>query len=97
MLLPRYSSRFRMHELSLVASLCARAEGVAREEGAQRVVGLSVRLGALSHLSPDHLRDHLARASEGSMLEGAKVAVTVDTDTASPTAQDIELLSVEVE
>ncbi|NNC93263.1 MAG: hydrogenase maturation nickel metallochaperone HypA [Acidimicrobiia bacterium] len=86
-----------MHELSLVASLCARAEKAARAEGAQRVVGLSVRLGALSHLSPEHLRDHLAQASVGSMLEGATVAVTVDTDPASPTAQGIELLSVEVE
>jgi hydrogenase nickel incorporation protein HypA/HybF len=86
-----------MHELSLVASLCARAEAVARDEGATRVTSLSVRLGALSHLSPDHLRDHLARASVGSVLEGAAVEVTIDTDAASPTAQDIELLSVEVE
>ncbi len=86
-----------MHELSLVASLCASAEAAARAEGADRVTALSVRLGALSHLSPDHLRDHLARASVGSMLEGAHVIVTIDTDTASPTAQDIELLSLEVE
>jgi hydrogenase nickel incorporation protein HypA/HybF len=86
-----------MHELSLVASLCARAEAAARAEGVERVVGLSIRLGALSHLSPDHLRDHLARFSIGSMLEGAAVAVSVDTDPASPTAQDIELLTVEVE
>lgn len=85
-----------MHELSLVASLCARAEVAARAEGAERVTALSVRLGALSHLSPDHLRDHLARATVGGMLEGATVTVTVDTDPGSPTAQDIELLSVEV-
>jgi hydrogenase nickel incorporation protein HypA/HybF len=86
-----------MHELSLVASLCARAEAAAAAEGAARVTSLSVRLGALSHLSPDHLRDHLARATVGSILEGANVEVRVDTDTASPTAQGIELLSVEVE
>jgi hydrogenase nickel incorporation protein HypA/HybF len=85
-----------MHELSLVASLCARAEAVAIEEGATRVTALSVRLGALSHLSPDHLRDHLARAAAGSILEGARVDVTVDPDTDSPSAQDIELLAVEV-
>ncbi len=85
-----------MQELSLVASLCANAEAAARAEGAKRVTGLSVRLGALSHLSPNHLRDHLARASVGSMLEGANVTVTIDTDLHSPTAQNIELLSVEV-
>ncbi len=85
-----------MHELSLVAALCARAEAAARAQGAHRVTGLSVRLGALSHLSPDHLKDHLTRAAAGSILEGARVEVTVDTDTSSPTAQHIELLSVEV-
>ncbi len=85
-----------MHELSLVASLCARAEAAARAEGAERVTGLSVQLGPLSHLSPDHLRDHLARASIGSILEGAEVMVTVGADPHAPNAQDIELLSVEV-
>ena len=85
-----------MHELSLVASLCARAEAVALGEGATRVTALSVRLGALSHLSPNHLREHLAHASVGSMLEGASVDVTIDLDPRAPNAQDIELLSVEV-
>lgn len=85
-----------MHELSLVSSLLTRAEAAAISEGATRVTGLSVRLGALSHLSPNHLREHLAQASVGSMLEGAHVEVTIDMDTSSPTAQDIELLSVTV-
>jgi hydrogenase nickel incorporation protein HypA/HybF len=85
-----------VHESSLVASLCARAEAVARAEGAERVTGLSVRLGALSHLSSDHLRDHLRRAGAGSILEGARIEVTVDPDTSAPGAQDVELLSIEV-
>jgi len=85
-----------MHELSLVASLCERAEAVALAEGAERVTGISVRLGALSHLSADHLREHLELATAGSMLEGARVDVTTDTDPSAPQAQDIELLSIEV-
>ena len=85
-----------MHELSLVASLCARAEAVARAEGAERVTEISVRLGALSHLSSDHLRDHLRQAAASSMLDGARAEVTVDPDTSAPGAQDIELLSIEV-
>ena len=86
-----------MHELSLINGLCARAEAVARDAGASRVTSMAVRLGALSHLSADHLREHLATAAAGSMLEGAVVHVTVDTDPASPSAQDVELLTVEVE
>ena len=86
-----------MHELSLVASLCAQAEAAACADGARRVTALTVRLGALSHLSPQHLRDHLARAAAGSMLEGARLDVTVGTDPADPAAQEIELVSLEVE
>jgi hydrogenase nickel incorporation protein HypA/HybF len=86
-----------MHELSLVASLCARAEAAARAEGATRVTSLSVRLGALSHLSAGHLRAHLAAAAADSMLAGARVDVTIDSDPSSPTAQEIELVAIEVE
>ena len=85
-----------MHELSLVASLVDRAQATARAEGASRVTSLTVRLGALSHLTADHLRDHVAAASPGTMLEGARVKVAIDTDPKSPTAQDIELVSIEV-
>ena len=85
-----------MHELSVVASLCSQAEAAARADGAERITAISVRLGALSHLSPDHLREHLVEAARGSMLEGARLDVAVGTDAADPHAQDIELLSLEV-
>ena len=85
-----------MHELTLVTSLCARAEAAAHQAGAEQVTALSIRLGALTHLSPELLRDHLARASAGSILEGARVDVTVGTDPSAPGAQDIELLNLQV-
>ena len=85
-----------MHELSVVASLCSKAQAAARADGAERITAIAVRLGALSHLSPDHLREHLADAARGSMLEHARLDVTVGTDPSDPHAQDIELLSLEV-
>ena len=85
-----------MHELSLVADLVRKAEATALAEGAGQVTGLSVRLGALSHLSPEHLEEHLKQAARGSMLEGARLEVTVGTDPTDPQAQEVELLSVEV-
>ena len=85
-----------MHESSVVASLCSKAEAAARADGAERITAISVRLGALSHLSPDHLREHLTEATRGSILEGARLDVTVGTDVADPHAQDVELLSLEV-
>ena len=85
-----------MHELSLVADLVRKAEATAGAAGAQQVTALSVRLGALSHLSPEHLEEHLEHAARGSMLEGARLEVTVNPDPTDPRAQEVELLSVEV-
>ena len=85
-----------MHELSVVAALCARAEAAARADGATRITSLTVQLGALSHLSPDHVREHFSAVASGSMLEGARLDLTVGTDASDPGAQDVELLRMEV-
>jgi hydrogenase nickel incorporation protein HypA/HybF len=84
------------HELSLMADMMRKVQGVARAENADRVVAVSVRLGALAHISPDHLREHFAAAARGTVAEGARVDVEVNEDVDDPHAQEIVLLSVEV-
>ena len=86
-----------MHEFSLMNSLMNRIYDVASENGAKRVVSLNVRLGALSHMSPDHFREHFEEAAKGGLAENATLSVELDPDENSPTAQDILLESVEVE
>lgn len=86
-----------MHEASLIASLMRRIEEVARAENGKRVVGVSVWLGALSHMSEAHFAEHFQRAAVGSIAEGARLDVTVSADTAHVNAQDIRLESVEME
>lgn len=86
-----------MHEASLMTGLIRQIEDVARSENAKRVVGLSVWLGALSHMSPAHFTEHFEQVSGGTIAEGARVDMTVSDDTNHANAQDILLESVEVE
>jgi hydrogenase nickel incorporation protein HypA/HybF len=86
-----------MHELSLMVDLIRKVESIALEQGASRVLGVKVRLGALSHISPDHLREHFAHASCGTAAEGAWLDVEVLSDATDPNAQEVILESVEVE
>ena len=85
-----------MHEASLIADLMRRIEETARTEGAKRVVGVSVWLGALSHMSEAHFAEHFERAAAGSVAEGARLDITASTDTGHADAQDLRLESVEV-
>lgn len=86
-----------MHEQSLISDLIAKAEAVVRSSGARRAVKVTVRLGALSHLSAAHLVEYFAVATCGGVLDGAVLDVTQDTDPADPGALDLVLTSVEVE
>jgi hydrogenase nickel incorporation protein HypA/HybF len=86
-----------MHEASLMIGLLRQIEAVAREQGARRVTGVRVRLGALAHLSPDHFRHHFQQASRGAVSEGARLDITESQDLSDPAAQDILLESVELE
>lgn len=79
-----------MHEMSLMADLFRKIEQVAREHRARKIVKVKVTLGALSHLSPDHFREHFEHASRGTVAEDASLEIAVQ-----PNAQEILLESVE--
>lgn len=85
-----------MHEMSLMADLMLKIETVAMEHGAGRVARVKIKLGALSHFSPEHFRDHFVHASRGTRAEGATLDVVESDDTCDPRAQDVMLESVEV-
>lgn len=85
-----------MHEASLMNDLMRKIEDVARQQNARQVLGINVSLGALSHMSASHLREHFAVASQGTVAEGAKVNIKVLTDMNDPHAQEILLEGVEI-
>jgi hydrogenase nickel incorporation protein HypA/HybF len=86
-----------VHDRALMRDVMARIETVARSEGATRVTKVSVRLGALSHFTPSHFREHFAEAARGTVAEGAAVEAEVDGDIRDRRASDVLLESLEVE
>ncbi len=86
-----------MHEKHLTEDLVRELEAIAAAEGGGRVTRIQVRLGALSHFTPDHFREHFDDAAVGTTAEGAAVDAELSTDPTAPDAQGVLLESVEVE
>ena len=85
-----------MHEKALMDDLMAKILGVAAAQGGVRVTQVKVWLGALSHFTPEHFREHFDDAARGTAAEGAAVLATLDDDLADSRAQGVVLESVSV-
>jgi hydrogenase nickel incorporation protein HypA/HybF len=86
-----------MHERALIADVTRKVEQLAALDGADRVTRIEVRLGALSHFTPEHFREHFDEAARGTLAAGAEVVATLDPDINAPHAADVLLESIEVE
>ena len=86
-----------MHERALTDDLMRKIEAVARENDGARVTRITVKLGALSHFTPEHFREHFVDASRGTLAEGAEVDAVLDGDLHAANAAGVVLESVEVE
>ena len=86
-----------MHERALMDDLMRKIETVAHENGGVRVTRITVKLGALSHFTPEHFREHFADASRGTLAEGAEVDAVLENDVHASNAADVVLESIEVE
>lgn len=85
-----------MHEMSLLADLMDKIKMLAREHEAEEITEVTVRLGALSHISAGHFREHFEHAARGTLAEEARLTVVEDDDMNAPHAQDIMLESVDL-
>ena len=85
-----------MHEFSLIKDLIHKITTIAREQRARKVLSVTVMLGALSHISPDHFRDHFLLASRGTISEGARLNIEFMTDVTDPQSQDVLIQNIEV-
>ena len=85
-----------MHEFSLMADLLRKIDQLARSNQAEAVTGVKVKLGALSHITPEHFREHFEEAINGTVAQGATLEVEQCHDEKDPNAQDILLESVEI-
>ena len=85
-----------MHERALMDDLVRKVVAVAEAEDAAAVTRIRVRLGALSHFTPEHFVEHWVDASRGTVAEGAAVDATMDSELAGVAAQGVVLETVEV-
>lgn len=86
-----------MHEQALIRDVIRRVVELAETQRATRVTGVVVRLGALSHFTPGHFREHFADAAQGTIADGATVHTVAEQDLTDPRAGDVVVESVEVE
>ena len=86
-----------MHERALMNDLLRKILGAAQAERGTRVTRIRVRLGALSHFTEAHFREHFEDASRGTLAEGAAVEAELGTDPTEPHAQGVVLESIDVE
>jgi hydrogenase nickel incorporation protein HypA/HybF len=85
-----------VHERALMDDLVRKVLAVAETEGAGSVARIRVRLGALSHFTPEHFVEHWLDASRGTIAEGSAVDATIDESLTAEAAQGVLLESVEV-
>lgn len=85
-----------MHEKALLDDLIRKILEVSSAHGGVRVARIHVWLGALSHFTPDHFREHFVDAAAGTAAAGAEVIATPDDDVADPRAAGVVLESVEL-
>ncbi|MCA8929000.1 MAG: hydrogenase maturation nickel metallochaperone HypA [Alphaproteobacteria bacterium] len=86
-----------MHEAGLMRDLMRKILDLAAANRARRVSGVTVWLGALSHMSPGHFQEHFDQAAAGTLAEGARLTCQTSDDMADPNAQSILLRSIETE
>jgi hydrogenase nickel incorporation protein HypA/HybF len=86
-----------MHEASLIRNLMRKIDSLAEVENAIRVTTVQIWLGALSHMSAAHFRQHFELASKGTIADGASLEIEESTDIRDPNAQELLLRRIEVE
>ena len=85
-----------MHEAGMIRDLLSKINELAARESATSVTRVSVWLGALSHISAAHFREHFEHETGGSIAEHAELVIETSEDIDHPQAQDILLRSIEV-
>jgi len=85
-----------MHEFALMADLLRKIESISKDNDNKQIVSVKVKLGALSHISAGHFREHFEDAIKGTVADGAALNVEELTDQEDPNAQEIILEEIEV-
>lgn len=85
-----------MHEHSLMKGLMVQISALAEKEGARRIHSVNIWLGAMSHMSPEHFKEHFDEIAKGGIAEAAILNIETSDDIHNQNAQDVILQSVEI-
>lgn len=85
-----------MHEFNLMNKLFNKILVLAKEQQAKKVTKISVKLGALSHMSPSHFKEHFDIAARGTIAENAEIDAEESQDISDPDAQVVVLKSIDI-
>lgn len=85
-----------MHEFNLMNKLFNKILSLAKEQNAEKITKVSVKLGALSHMSASHFKEHFDMVAKGTIAEDAEIEAEESEDINDPDAQVVLLKSIEV-
>lgn len=85
-----------MHETGLLKDMLKQISALAKRENANKVACITVKLGALTQISPEHFQEHFDIESKGTVAEGADLIIEVNENIQDPQAQEIILKAIEV-
>jgi len=77
--------------------LMNKINSISKLQNNKKIVCVKIKLGALSHISAEHFREHFVISSKGSSAENAQLDIEEMINPDDPNAQEIILESVEVE
>lgn len=86
-----------MHEFSLMADLFRKIREISNRNDNRKIVMVRVKLGALSHITPQHFEEHFIEFSKCTPADGAKIEIIQLEDRNDPDAQSILLESVDLD
>ena len=85
-----------MHEKSVMDQLMNKILALANEQQAKKVTKVSVKLGALSHMSKGHFKEHFEIASAGTLAENAEIETEESEEIYDPHALSVVLKSIDI-
>lgn len=85
-----------MHEKSVMDQLMKKIFSLANEQNAKQVTKVSIWLGALSHMSKGHFKEHFNISSAGTIAENATIEAEESNDLNHPDAMSVVLKSIDI-
>lgn len=70
---------------------------LADQAGATKITKVTVKLGALSHMSKEHFKEHFDIAAKGTIAEDAKIEAEESHDIHDPHATSVLLRDIDVQ